>query len=268
MSDEYSAPDLRRILRVTASGLRSCLRAALLPISQSASAPRYSFQQLVVLRTAKGLQDAGISVRQIRKVLDSLQRQLGEGVVLSSVKIYASGHRVVVWDGQSHWQPDSGQFLLNFEATQIHSLRKFMRPRADPFESARAWFERAMRLQDESPAEARRAYQEALRRQPTLIEAHVNLGRLHHNEGNLKKAEACYRRALRYQPALALAHFNLGVVLEDQHKTRGALAAYQETLRLTPTFRDAHCHLAQLYERLGHRRDALRHYAAATRLKE
>jgi tetratricopeptide (TPR) repeat protein len=189
--------------------------------------------------------------------------------VLSSVKIYASGQRVVVWDGQSHWQPDSGQFLLNFEATQIHSLRKFTRRRrAELFEYARAWFERAMRLQDQSPEEALRAYQEAIRQQPTLIEAHVNLGLLHHNDGNLKKAEACYRRALRYQPQLALAHFDLAVVLEDQHDTQGALAAYQETLRVAPTFREAHCHLAQLYERLGHRRDALRHYAAAKRLKE
>jgi hypothetical protein len=40
---------------------------------------------------------------------------------------------------------------------------------------------------------------------------------LHHNEGELKEAEACYRRALHYRPSLALAHFNLAIVLEDQH---------------------------------------------------
>ena len=59
----------------------------------------------------------GVSMQQIRKVLNSLQRQLGEGEVLSSLKIYASGKRVVVWGGRSRWQPDSGQFLLNFETT-------------------------------------------------------------------------------------------------------------------------------------------------------
>jgi tetratricopeptide (TPR) repeat protein len=267
MSDEYTEADLCRILRLNAAGLLSCLRAALLPVSRATQPHHYSFQQLVVLRTAKGLQEAGVSVRQIRKVLDSLQQQLGEGEVLSSVKIYASGKRVVVWDGQSHWQPDSGQFLLNFEATPIHSLRKFAkRPRADPFESARAWYERGMRLQDDSSAEARRAYQEAIRLQPTLIEAHVNLGLLHHNQGNLKQAEACYRRALRHQPDLALAHFNLGVVLEDQGDTRGAVTAYAKALKSAPTFRDAHLNIAQLYEQLGRGRDAVRHYAAAKRL--
>ena len=133
-------------------------------------------------------------------------------------------------------------------------------------ESALTWFARAMRLQDDLPAEARGAYQESIRLRPTLIEAHVNLGLLHHNEGHLKQAETCYRRALRYQPALAIAHFNLGVVLEDQDDIQGALTAYQETLRWAPAFRDAHCHLAQLYEHLGRPRDAVHHYAAAKRL--
>jgi tetratricopeptide (TPR) repeat protein len=268
MSDEYSGADLCRILRLDAGGLLSCLRAALLPVSRATQSPRYSFQQLVVLRTAKGLQEAGVSVRQIRKVLDSLQRQLGDGAGLSSVKIYASGKRVVVWDGTSHWQPDSGQFLLNFDANQIHRLSRFkQRPRPGaPSESAVVWLTRAIRLQDDSPAEARRAYQEAIRLRPSLLEAHVNLGLLHHNDGKLKQAEACYRRALRYQPAFALAHFNLGVVLEDQGDLPGALAAYLETLRWAPAFRDAHCNLAQLYEHLGRQQDAVRHYAAAKRL--
>ena len=267
MNDEYSTADLRRILRLNAAELLSCLRAAWLPVSRATQSHRYSFQQLVVLRTTKGLQEAGVSVRQIRKVLVSLQRQLGDDTALSSVKIYASGKRVVVWDGTSHWQPDSGQFLLNFDANQIHKLSRFTRhQRPAALSAALTWLSRAIWLQDDSPAEARRAYQEAIRLRPSLMEAHVNLGRLHHNDGKLKQAEACYRRALRYQPAFALAHFNLGVVLEDQGDLPGALAAYQETLRWAPAFRDAHCNLAQLYEHLGRRQDAVRHYAAAKRL--
>jgi tetratricopeptide (TPR) repeat protein len=208
-------------------------------------------------------------MRQIRKVLDSLQRQLGDGEVLSSLKIYASGKRVIVWDGRSHWQPDSGQFLLNFETKQIgRPTMRMRRPRVKPSsaETALAWFERGTRLQDESLEEARRAYLEAIRLRPTFVEAHLNLGLLHHNDGKLEEAEACYRRALQYGPALALAHFNLAVVLEDQHHKSGAMAAYEEALRSDPTFRDAHWNLAQLYERLGRRRDAVRHYAAAKRL--
>lgn len=210
-------------------------------------------------------------MRRIRKVLESLQRQLVDGAVLSSLKIYASGKRVVVWDGRSHWQPDSGQFLLNFETKHIgRPARPMGRRRVKPSqaETALAWFERATRLQGESLEEARRAYLEAIRIRPTFIEAHLNLGLLHHNDGKLKEAEACYRRALQYGPALALAHFNLAIVLEDQHDKSGAMAAYEEALESDPTFREAHWNLAQLYERLGRRRDAVRHYAAAKRLTD
>ncbi|NWF74421.1 MAG: tetratricopeptide repeat protein [Nitrospirae bacterium] len=271
MNGDYSSADLCRILRLSASGLRSCLHAALLPVCRSKRANHYSFQHLVIVRTAKGLHEAGVSMRQIRKVLGSLQRQLGEGEVLSSLKIYASGKRVIVWDGRSHWQPDSGQFLLNFDTKLLgrpSTLPRHRRAQPSQMETARAWFERAMGLQDESREEARRAYQEAIRIRPTFVEAHLNLGLLHHNDGKLKEADACYRQALHHGPAVALAHFNLAIVLEDQHDKSGALASYVEALKSEPTFREAHWNLAQLYERLGRRRDAVRHYAAAKRLAD
>jgi tetratricopeptide (TPR) repeat protein len=269
MTGEYTQADLRRILRLDGSQLRACLRAALLPVSGPESACAYSFQNLVVLRTTKGLTEAGVSVARIRKVLECLERQLGGETSISSLKIYASGKRVVVWDGASRWQPDSGQFLLNFETAQILPPRP-MAPRKDPRQSdreaAQRWFQRALALEDDSPEEARRAYKEAIRLHPALTEAHINLGLLHHNAGNLTEAEGCYRRALDFEPKLALAHFNLGVVLEDRQRKSAAVVAYQEALKYAPDFLEAHCNLAQLYEKLGRKRDAFRHYAAANRL--
>jgi tetratricopeptide (TPR) repeat protein len=269
MIGEYSAGELCRILRVSESKLRGCLRAALLPVSRAKASCTYSFQNLVILRTAKGLTEAGVTGRQVRKVLECLQRQLGDGQSITSLKIYASGKRVVVWDGESRWQPDSGQFLLNFDTAQMLPPAR-LKPRAEAqpsqTEAARTWFDRAVALQDDSPEEARRAYEEAIRLYPQFVEAHINLGLLNHEAGDLAKAETCYRRALEYDPKLALAHFNLGVVLEDQQKKSGAIAAYTEAVRLAPDFREAHCNLAQLYETLGRQRDAIRHYAAAKRL--
>ena len=268
MNAEFTAADLRRILRVSEAGLRSCLRAALLPQSQR-SPGLYTFQHLVLLRTAHGLKEGGVSVRRIRTVLLSLQRQLGKDQGMSSLKIYASGKRVVVWDGRSHWQPDSGQFLLNFDTKQIlKPVRLKAPPREQPSQAQAAlgWFERAMALQTDSWDEARRAYQEALRLQPAFVEAHINLGLLHHNTGDFIEAETSYRRALQCGPESPLAHFNLAVVLEDQGDKSGALTAYAEALKRAPNFREAHCNLAQLYEQLGRRLDAIRHYAAAKRL--
>ena len=267
MTDEYSATELCRILHLSGSELRACLRAALLPVPRPEASSTYSFQNLIMLRTAKGLTDAGVSVGKIRKVLECLQRQLGEDASISSLKIYASGKRVVVWDGASRWQPDSGQFLLNFETGQLLPPRP-LRPSAkrSEREAAQGWFDRALALEEDSPHEARRAYHEAIRLQPAFTDAHINLGLLNHNLGNLAEAEACYRRALEFEPKLALAHFNLGVVLEDEQKKSAALAAYQEALKHAPEFFEAHCNLAQLYEKLGRKRDAFRHYAAANRL--
>lgn len=128
MNADYTAADLRRILRVSEAGLRSCLRAALLPVSHTPPC-RYTVQHLVLLRTAQGLKDGEVSVRRIRTVLLSLQRQLGEDQGMSSLTIYASGKRVVVWDGRSHWQPDSGQFLLNFDTKQIVKPARLKVPR-------------------------------------------------------------------------------------------------------------------------------------------
>ena len=147
MTGEYSPADLRRILRLDGSKLRACLRAALLPIPQGESSCTYSFQNLVVLRTAKGLTEAGVSVARVRKVLECLERQLGEENAISSLKIYASGKRVVVWDGASRWQPDSGQFLLNFETGQMLSprpLRARTAVRQGDRETAQRWYQRAV----------------------------------------------------------------------------------------------------------------------------
>jgi tetratricopeptide (TPR) repeat protein len=271
MIGEYSAADLCRILRLSESRLGVCLRAARLPVPRTKASSTYSFQNLVMLRTAKGLNEAGVSERRIRKILECLQRQLGDGQAISSLKIYASGKRVVVWDGASRWQPDSGQFLLNFDTAEILPVTK-LTPRSPtkPAQNvtAQAWFERALALQEDSPEEAHRAYQEAIRLRPDFVDAHINLGLLHHNANDFADAEACYRCALRYEPKLALASFNLGVVLEDQQKKSEAIAAYLEALKHEPDFQEAHCNLAQLYEKLGRRQDAFRHYAAAKRLKD
>ena len=268
MTADYSPSDLRRILHVTGAQLRTYLRAAALPVFSIRQPQSYSFQHLVILRTAIGLGKAGIPVRRIRKVLGSLQRQLGNSRSMSSVKVYASGSGVIVWDGKNRWQPDSGQFVLNFEAhAPVEPAR--LKPRGPTgnsrHESALMWWNRGVELQEHAQEAAQRAYEEALRLEPSLSEAHINVGRLHHDAGRLKEAEASYRRAIRYRPELAIAYFNLGVVLEDRGRDAAAITAYEKALQRDPRLKQAHCNLGELYERQGRPTDALRHYAAAKR---
>src|SRR5205823_11000821 len=79
----------------------------------------FTFQQLLLLRTTRGLLEAGIPARRIRRVWSSLRRQLTSDLPLTSVRILANGSRAVAWDENASWQPDSGQFLLDFDAEEI-----------------------------------------------------------------------------------------------------------------------------------------------------
>lgn len=226
---------------------------------------------MMVLQYTPCVLEAGVSVRRIRKVRESLQRQLGERRSMSSVKVYASGRGVIVWDGTHRWQPDPGQFVLNFDARPSASLRRLDPPRQarrSRHDSAVMWWERGVELQEQAQDAACRVYEEAIRLDPSLVEAHVNVGRLYQEEGRLEEAEASYRRAIQLRPDFTVAYFNLRVVLEDRGRDDAAITAYQRARQLDPRFQPAHCHLAELYERQGRPQDALRHYAAAKRCRK
>jgi tetratricopeptide (TPR) repeat protein len=268
MNGPYTTVEVLRILGVTEQELRACLRAALYPVT-SLKLSRFSFQDLILLRTAKELCRAGIPVSRIRRILASLKSQLPAEQQLSTVKIYADGRRVVVWDALGRWQPDSGQFLLNFDAGDIMGAPrvKTLTTRGRPqVAGAQQWLERGMYLEESSPEEARQAYREALRLDPSLVDAHINLGFLLHRDGRLAEAEQCYRAAIAYAPGEILGYFNLAVVLEDQGDRKGSIEAYEAVIARRPYFTDAHHHVALLYEAEGRRADAIRHYSMARKL--
>ena len=272
MSTTYTSQEVARILKLSQAQFRSCLRAAVFPSLTKRRPQQFTFQDLLLLQTAKRLCDAKIPIARVRRILGSLKRQLPEDGALSKLKIYADGRRVVVWDGQARWQPDSGQFLINFEPIlpdppSVRVLKPPVKPILHtPLRSADQWVVAAMELEADSPEEARRAYQEALRLEPGLVEAHINLGLLLHRDGQLPDAERCYRKALQYAPQEVLGHFNLAVVLTDAGDRRGAIDAYERVVTLAPSFAEAHCNLGALYEVEGQKDQAIQHYAAAKRL--
>jgi tetratricopeptide (TPR) repeat protein len=134
--------------------------------------------------------------------------------------------------------------------------------------SAVAWYERGVALEASDPAGAMAAYGRALAGRPDLADAHNNLGRLHHDRGELAVAESSYRLAICIGGNIPLYWFNLGVVLEDQGRHAEALTSYARSLELSPEISDAHFNAARLLEQLARAtgdeellRQAVRHLA-------
>ena len=114
--------------------------------------------------------------------------------------------------------------------------------------SALAWYERGVQLERTDPDAAAAAYRRAIAGRPDLADAHNNLGRIHHDRGELAVAEGCYARAIELGPEVALYRFNRGVALEDLGRADEAVAAYEQALALDPQLADAHYNLARQLE--------------------
>jgi tetratricopeptide (TPR) repeat protein len=270
----FTTHEVAKTLGVPGSRIRSCARAALVaPTRGPGGRLQWSFQDLLLLRTARELLDARIPARRIRRMVASLRRQLPADRALSSLTIYADGRRVVAWDGAARWQPDSGQFLFNFEAQAVAAAAAPTRPAAaqfrapaPPARTAEEWFTLGCELDAASPDEARHAYEQALALDGGLADAHVNLGRLHHHRGDAAQAEAHYRAAIARGPDDAVAHYNLAGLLEEIGRAADAVAAYHRALSADPDFADAHYNLGLLLDSLGRRAPAMTHLRAARRL--
>lgn len=267
MNAGYTAEEVARILGVSRAALRSCLRAVRLPLPLSRRPSHYTFQDLLLLKTTKSLFDARIPATRTRRMLASLKRQLPEGQPLYSVKIYADGRRIIVWDGTARWQPDSGQFLFDFDPQAIGMAVPLRLPRKRPQNrTAQQWVDLARELEHHSPEEARQAYCEAIALDPASTEAAINLGRLYYEGREWNEAEGQYRRALAHDPLSALAHFNLAIVLEARGERAQARNSYRDAIACDGGFAEAHYNLALLYEADCLRRDAIRHFAEAQKL--
>jgi tetratricopeptide (TPR) repeat protein len=148
---------------------------------------------------------------------------------LSGLSIGAVGERVVVKEGASRWQAESGQYLLAFEGDPAAGQLKVVQPQA-------------------------------------TAEDQIDRGYELHEAGRLEQAEAVYRKALEDGGPDALLFFNLGVLLEDMERKAEAAESYQAALQLDPRMADGHYNLALLCEQLGRPQEAIRHMAQYRKL--
>jgi len=239
---------------------------------------RFTFQDVVLLRTAYSLRQAQVPQRKILRSLKRLRETLPSEVPLSGLRISAVGSEVAVQDGAARRHVDSGQLLFDFEVQPAGASVSIFAadraappdaapPRATPEERPEDWFERGSALEASDRAQAEAAYRRAIALAPGYVDPCLNLGVMLCDAGRCTEAVALYRAALRHAPDTALLHFNLAVALEDLERNAEALAAYEACLRLAPRMADAHYNAARLHELSGERSQAIRHYSEYRRLQ-
>jgi len=266
--NQYGVRDVEKLLNLPRSTIRALIEAGFVsPARGPRNAWLFSFQDLIVLRTVQALAAANVPRKRITRSVKELRRHLPDSMPLSGLSIGAVGDRVVVKEGGSRWQAESGQYLLAFEGDPADgSLSVIERNDARQPAGAEDWFDKAVALESRDAEAALQAYERAVAEDPALIKAHVNLGRLLHEAGRLAKAEGVYRDAIRVNGGDPLLLYNLGVVLDDMGRKNEALEAYEAALRGNPRLADCHYNLALLFEDLKKPKEAIRHMAQYRRL--
>jgi tetratricopeptide (TPR) repeat protein len=260
----YGVRELTRILTLTPKRAGQLRRLDLLRGDSG-----YTFRDLLALRAASALLDAGASVRQIRAALTALRRQDPElRQPLAEVRLVLEGDRILAQSDRVRFDPRTGQMVLaldsgGLEAAATATLATgLVRPLAPPVDQAETWFERASEW-DGDPAQwedAIDAYRRVVSIDPTYAAAWNNLGLLLHRMGRYEEAGTAYVSALDQDPQCCEAAYNLGSLHEDRGEVEEAISDYRKALELSPDYADAHFNLAGALARNGRDGEAIKHW--------
>lgn len=269
--DDHSTFTLRRVQALL--GLSRSIVAGLIaegfvtPTRGRRNEWRFTFQDLMLLRTAHTLQASRIPPRRILRSLARLKAALPDELPLTGLRITAIGADVAVRDRDGRWQSDSGQLLMDFDVAPVAGSVAILERQAAAEPGAAACFERGVALEASDPAGAEQAYRQALALAPDHVAAYLNLGAMWSEAGRYAELAQLSEQAVGHCPGSALVHFNRGVALDHLERLPEAAASYEQSLALDPTLADAHYNLGRLREQLGDKHGALRHFSAYRRLQ-
>ncbi len=257
-TERFTRRDVLRIVGITPRQLGHWERLQLVLPHAPAEEKLYTFADLISLRTIKQLTEQGVRAARLRHAMQALGRQLAQvEVPLMELRILSNGRNIAVEYGGRTLEPLSGQFLFNFGASALDEKVRTM-----PERTAEEWF--ALALDCEGNPELRpqavEAYRHAIGQAPDWFEAHINLGTVLYEQGELVQAAERFRCAVALAPDNALAHFNLGCVLDELKAFEAACRHLREAVRLEPDYADAHYNLARVCEQLDACQEALPHW--------
>lgn len=261
----YTTSEVSELIGLKPTQVRHFVRRSLLePQRGHRGEFRFDFQDVVLLRTAKGLLDSRVSSRRALRALLKVRSGLPGHKGLAAVRIFADGSNVLVREANRLWEAETGQEHFDFEqpepARQVAVARLGNREEAivvrepDTLDSD-DWYNLGLDLEDARSPRAMDAYRKAIELNPNNADAYVNLGRLLQLQGDLKRAKRHYEQALDLVPKHQLALYNLGTVFDELSELDAAADYYLRA----PAVPDAHFNLARIFELLGDELAARRH---------
>lgn len=264
----FGTAEASRLTRVPLRSIRSMVQARYVsPLRGPRGALRFSFHDLVLLRTGRQLLSSGIPARRVAQALRAVRAQLPAELPMRGLSVTADGGRVVVHEAGEKRDALSGQLLLAFELRPVGNSVQLVDLGTAPTapsdaDACQQAFAAALELEDSDVDAAIEAYRACVLRH-THGGATANLGRLLHLQGRISEALKLYRGGDQSDPELL---YNQAVALDDLGRNDEAIATYTRVLELDRDHMDAHHNVARLWQLAGDKRRALRHWNAWRRL--
>ncbi|MDA1076590.1 MAG: MerR family transcriptional regulator [Proteobacteria bacterium] len=258
----YSTREVASLIGMKPDQVRHYVRRKLIsPTRGERDEYRFSFQDVVLLRSAKGLLDANVSSRAAHRVLKKLNTELAQVKSLAAMRIFADGNTVVVREDNQLWEAETGQAQLDFTvaeladnvATLAHQ-NLIIAKEVDALDTDE-WYNLGLDLEEVDISKAPDAYRRAIELDPNNADAHVNLGRLYQLKGNLRHAKRHYEIAAKAVLDHQLANYNMGTVFDELNELDKAAEYYRKADKVP----DAHYNLARICELRGDQLSAVRH---------
>jgi tetratricopeptide (TPR) repeat protein len=279
---EFSVKDVARLFDLQEARLRYWAQTGFVgPSVRKGGRFFYTFQDLIGIKVAKELLDAGLSLQTVRKNLESLRAALPHvDRPLTQLRVTADGDRVVVTGDDAPFEAHSGQVVMSFTVSALSQQAAAIVPLAAPApavaappadattappaatappvaaaaapapRSGYAEFLAGVAAQDAGDlSRAEAAYRRAVALDPALAAAWTNLASLLEKNGHRGEAREAIEKAVALDPEQPEARYNLANLLADAGEDELAAAEYRRVLALCPEFADAHFNLALLLAR-------------------
>jgi tetratricopeptide (TPR) repeat protein len=259
----YDVREVATALRMSSRAVYGLVRSGFVaPMRGPRRRLQFSFQDILLLKTASRLIAASIPRRKVTRAVAALRRRLPAELPLAGLRISAVGDRIAVQSIGHTWDAESGQGMFAFDVLfgdgGIRVIEAAEPATSEP--DIDRSFAQALALEDTDSIAAQERYQSIIAADEQHVESYINYGRLLHVARDWQAAERMYRKGIAACEACATLFFNLGVLLEDQERCAEAIAAYQQALQCDPDHRDSHHNLARLFEASGRVQHAIRHF--------